>query len=329
MAKSQIRSEECRAKPLSAPVSPPGKFENGGLVSDAMLLCGISEELYSALCSQEPINLASPKMESKASTISRASSPMEEVAQSRVTARSILSEKSLQTNQQQVHIGSSTSTLQATNKTTPSPKRTTKISFTDDGTKPLSASNQTPNSEFASIYPKFRLNTNAADIILSRVQTNVPAFFEAIPRSKTAHVCSEPDGASFKVRGEAYLRTGLKVASEESMFALLGVDAFLTDRPITHCCSESHVSNFRSRLKRQCAANGIPQPFLLCVNLVVPWGNMISYYYRPFGEGEAFPKVGGNAADILWKKFLVEMNSVSPIMDEMNKKQIRSLLITC
>jgi hypothetical protein len=99
------------------------------------------------------------------------------------------------------------------------------------------------------------------------------------------------------------------------MFALLGVDAFLTDVPMTHCCnSDLHTFNFRNRLAQQCQQQRVKAPFLLCINIVVPWGNMISYYYCPDGgaAGAAFPRdmQAACASDRMWQAFLQNMNTV-------------------
>jgi hypothetical protein len=93
------------------------------------------------------------------------------------------------------------------------------------------------------------------------------------------------------------------------MFALLGVDNVIKKKDDTNyrerdiCKSpECYVSRLRAASERL----GLIAPFLLVVNFVVPWGNLIGYFYRPDGEhGRPYnTSRKGVKSEKLWDQFI-------------------------
>jgi hypothetical protein len=88
---------------------------------------------------------------------------------------------------------------------------------------------------------------------------------EFSPSAQPTNVWSEPSASTMKVRGPTYAQDGVKIASEESMFAILGVDNFVKDKEggsgNNNC--KSGTSSFRERWKSVCMDVGVETvPFL-------------------------------------------------------------------
>jgi len=192
--------------------------------------------------------------------------------------------------------------------------------------------NNAIHSETVNTYTKYRADPRSTDMVLKRVKCSVPLYHQSevnqqIEMIKTLssdsdadglldsipadikHVCSEPASKSFQVRGRSYLTDGAKVPSDESMFALLGVDSVVkkSEGDDYRACDVSKSPN--SYFHRLRAANkrlGLDTPFLFVINFVVPWGNLVAYFYRPDGEnGRPFNgKRKGTPSEKLWDNFL-------------------------
>jgi len=90
---------------------------------------------------------------------------------------------------------------------------------------------------------------------------------EFSPAAQPTNVWSEPSASTMKVRGPTYAQDGIKITSEESMFAVLGVDNFVKDKGgggggENNTC-KSGTSSFMERWKSVCADVGVETvPFL-------------------------------------------------------------------
>lgn len=128
------------------------------------------------------------------------------------------------------------------------------------------------------------------------------------------NVCSEPAASSIKVRGGSYLKDSVKVGSAESMFSVLGVDIVSNSTAgggssggggVKHCSARE--GSYLNRLRAVCQASGLDVPFLLVVNFVLPFGNLLAYHYRPDGTNGGpinVEREGSVPAERLWRKFL-------------------------
>ena len=128
------------------------------------------------------------------------------------------------------------------------------------------------------------------------------------------NVCSEPAASSIKVRGGSYLKDSVKVGSAESMFSVLGVDIVSNSTAgdgssggggVKHCSARE--GSYLNRLRAVCQANSLDVPFLLVVNFVLPFGNLLAYHYRPDGTNGGpinVEREGSVPAERLWRKFL-------------------------
>lgn len=122
---------------------------------------------------------------------------------------------------------------------------------------------------------------------------------------------SEPLARTFMVRGPTYTTDGgVKIPSAESLFALLGVDNVLREDLKREPASASHhyssrPNSYLARLRASCDSAHIETPFLLVLNLVVPWGNLIAYFYRPIRTKEDASRPL-SPAERLWEAFLNE-----------------------
>lgn len=126
---------------------------------------------------------------------------------------------------------------------------------------------------------------------------------------KLKNVCSEPSSKGFNVRDKSYLKDGKKSPSGESMFSLLGADSIIknkVDKGYTAYDVSKGANSYLSKLREASKRLGISSPFLLIVNFVVPWGNLLSYYYRPDAtDGGPFCDSRKNhASEKLWTSFL-------------------------
>ena len=126
------------------------------------------------------------------------------------------------------------------------------------------------------------------------------------------NVCSEPSASSIKVRGGSYLKDSVKVGSNESMFSILGVDIVSNDDAgggrgggVQHCSARE--GSYLNRLRSVCKASDLDVPFLLVVNFVLPFGNLLAYHYRPDGtNGGAIntEREASAPSERLWRSFL-------------------------
>lgn len=127
------------------------------------------------------------------------------------------------------------------------------------------------------------------------------------------NVCSEPAASSIKVRGGSYLKDSVKVGSAESMFSVLGVDIVSNSSGgdgssgggVQHCSARK--GSYLNRLRAVCQASGLEVPFLLVINFVLPFGNLLAYHYRPDGTNGGpinVERQGSVPAERLWRKFL-------------------------
>ena len=92
---------------------------------------------------------------------------------------------------------------------------------------------------------------------------------EFSPTVQPTNVWSEPHASTMKVRGPTYAQDGVKISSEESMFAVLGVDNFVNEKDGNkngdgkeEDC-RSGTNSFRERWKSVCKDVGVESvPFL-------------------------------------------------------------------
>lgn len=123
------------------------------------------------------------------------------------------------------------------------------------------------------------------------------------------HACSEPSSKSFEVRGGSYLLDSKKVLSDETIFSLLGVDN-IVKRKGDNTYMEDDIckgdNSYYMRLKCLSEQKGIIMPFLLVINFVVPWGNLLAYFYRPdTGDGSPVNENRRSTpSENLWNDFL-------------------------
>lgn len=85
------------------------------------------------------------------------------------------------------------------------------------------------------------------------------------PSAQPINVWSEPSSTTMKVRGSTYTQDGIKVPSEESMFAVLGVDNFVNEKGSggSGGMKKSGTDSFMERWKNVCKEVGLESvPFL-------------------------------------------------------------------
>eukprot|EP00986_Skeletonema_menzelii_P015676 scaffold12351_cov141-Skeletonema_menzelii.AAC.9 len=134
---------------------------------------------------------------------------------------------------------------------------------------------------------------------------------EFSPTVQPTNVWSEPHASTMKVRGPTYSQDGVKISSDESMFAVLGVDNFVNDKDGNkngggkEDC-RSGTSSFRERWKSVCEDVGVESvPFLLVFNFIVPWGNFQMYLIRPDADNGPFSTHHADRpSEKAWKSFL-------------------------
>mmetsp|Transcript_42609 Transcript_42609/g.129356 ORF Transcript_42609/g.129356 Transcript_42609/m.129356 type:complete len:283 (-) Transcript_42609:631-1479(-) len=123
-----------------------------------------------------------------------------------------------------------------------------------------------------------------------------------------------------KVRGPAYFDHGIKVPSDESPFALLGVDSVASptssaaraDNGGGGCDADydddddDPARDFLRRWRRAWDDAGGSAPFLLVINFVVPWGNLLAYFRRRGSGGAvaAEEEEDDPPAERAWRLFL-------------------------
>ena len=83
------------------------------------------------------------------------------------------------------------------------------------------------------------------------------------PSVQPINVWSEPSASTMKVRGSTYAQDGIKVPSEESMFAVLGVDNYVNEKGSGGVRINSGTDSFMERWKNVCVEVGLESvPFL-------------------------------------------------------------------
>mmetsp|Transcript_11801 Transcript_11801/g.25146 ORF Transcript_11801/g.25146 Transcript_11801/m.25146 type:complete len:807 (+) Transcript_11801:56-2476(+) len=125
------------------------------------------------------------------------------------------------------------------------------------------------------------------------------------------NVWSEPSASTMKVRGRTYSKDGIKVESDTSMFAVLGVDSFVHkkggggggdvvgngggyggagDGTTSSASSTADTTlDFLRRWTNACMDMGLEHPpFLLIINFIVPWGKFQAYFFRPEADDGPF-----------------------------------------
>jgi len=82
-----------------------------------------------------------------------------------------------------------------------------------------------------------------------------------------------------QVRGPNYLVDNVKVASAPALFALRGVDLFLTDTPCVHIARHPH--SYAGRVR---AHQPNKSARLFAINFIMPWGNFVGWFHVPLGD---------------------------------------------
>lgn len=147
------------------------------------------------------------------------------------------------------------------------------------------------HEEVLDTYTNFRADELSTSIF-KQIKCSVPLYHnhsEMEVRKDIKHSCSEPLASSFEVRGSSYLMDSKKEPSDETMFSLLGVDNVVKKKG-DQSYREDDVcrspNSYFERLKFTTTQMGIDMPFILVINFVVPWGNLLAYFYRPdSGDG--------------------------------------------
>mmetsp|Transcript_2271 Transcript_2271/g.4202 ORF Transcript_2271/g.4202 Transcript_2271/m.4202 type:complete len:640 (-) Transcript_2271:68-1987(-) len=193
--------------------------------------------------------------------------------------------------------------------------------------------------EVANTYVSFRCDKKSVALVISRLTCSVPLYHHKFGMerdgneinvsissshsgtadnegtkldvsSKIINVCSEPVSKIFEVRGPTYPLNGKKIPSDESIFALLGADNIIKKKNDPNYMDRDVCKSPESYFVRLRAASerlGLITPFLLVVNFVVPWGNIVGYFYRPDGEhGRPYNSSRQNIqSEKLWDTFIV------------------------
>lgn len=178
----------------------------------------------------------------------------------------------------------------------------------------------TSNKDLKGTYERYRIQSKFEKMVYT-IQSNYkikPYFYNIIENKKKNMYCSqnvysEPLGKTFMIRSKDYLCSNKKVASNVSMFSLVCVENIplssfskhskknkIINRHNISKQSSSYVQKFRTACKK----NNIIPPFILAINLVLPWGNLCSYYYRPPSSPDNSKNNNKTASDKLWNEFL-------------------------
>lgn len=93
------------------------------------------------------------------------------------------------------------------------------------------------------------------------------------------------------------------------MFSLLGADSVVKQKGDTKyrdCDVSKDPDSYLNRLATASKRLGLKTPFLIIVNFVVPWGNLLAYFYRPDGQhGRACNESRKDIkSEKLWNEFL-------------------------
>ena len=99
----------------------------------------------------------------------------------------------------------------------------------------------------------------------NKVVDNSNVMNHAMSSNSSVNAWSEPCASTMKVRGPKYSKNGMKVDSNESIFAVLGVDNFVNGRDggcVDHDSSKAGPAtcNYLDRWKRVCDDVGLEQP---------------------------------------------------------------------
>ena len=158
--------------------------------------------------------------------------------------------------------------------------------------------------------------------VLSDINTSLPLYHNntrgtsttvtTSSSTKIKHVVSEPISSNFHIRTKSYISDGCKAPSQETLFTLLGADNIVrakkheNNTPLRN--SAIAPDSYFRRLQSACARHAVQTPFLFIINFVVPWGNLLSYYYRPDAiHNSPFCTTdfeNSSAAEKLFKSFL-------------------------
>jgi hypothetical protein len=110
----------------------------------------------------------------------------------------------------------------------------------------------------------------------------------------------EVEAATINVRSSGYAKHGRKQPSAPSAYRFLGTDLLLTDDAVGRCAHVSARAN--SFVQRFRDSAGAESPFVLVMNFILPWGNVVSYHAPD--HGGSTPTVGDPAVDALLKRYL-------------------------
>jgi hypothetical protein len=167
------------------------------------------------------------------------------------------------------------------------------------------------HEEILDTYINFRADEFSTDIF-KQMKCSIPLyhnFSEMNIQTEIKHACSEPLARSFEVRGPTYLLNSKKESSDETMFALLGVDNIVKKKGDQSYIEDDVCrgsNSYFERLKCTTEQMGVDMPFILVVNFVVPWGNLLAYFYRP-DSGNGGPTNDTRISipsEKLWNEFL-------------------------
>lgn len=206
--------------------------------------------------------------------------------------------------------------------------------------------------EFNKTYIHLRIDEDIAKFLMSKLTCSVPLFHTRRPNHSTspiADLCSEPLASNFYVRGPTYLQDGEKIPSQEAIFAVIGTDSIMRPKDRIHELKmnlSAKPDSFVRRFQKACYDFGFQAPFMyayalrllfifislhafldhipihvfdivyrLVINFVVPWGNLVTYHFRPDGspDGRPYPDNDNEytPTDRLLVKFLSRDDRVS------------------
>ena len=282
----------------------------------SLYMCGFADSFSSLMCPVPETPTADFGVADTFKLVGERS-PIETLAAARASARQMMVSREFSIEEE--HIQVTKTPISYPRSPTTASEKISAFRDIEGSTQALPPTNKIPNREFASVYPSYRLHPQCVNTVFCRLETTIPCFFTTNQGHKyrSTHVCSEPKASILKVRGIDYLANGFKTPSEDSLFALLGIDSLLQapgdTKRVLHCSAAGDRHNFRNRLIRACHDARISDPFLLVINLVLPWGNLQAYFYRPDGtNGSPFKEDKANTgAERLWRKFLTQMDDVS------------------
>lgn len=175
------------------------------------------------------------------------------------------------------------------------------------------------NTDFSHVYSNHRYSTPKLqyptptnyDTTTISAPNTIPFFFQQHNVNNTINVCSEPIASIYKVRGPTYFQNGIKVPSQESLFALVQVESYVVNPTKQHPSKINDVmkNNSNNFLHQWKHLNPHP-PSLLIINWILPWGNLKSYFCQintTYDDGI----IKSNPAHQLWNRFATQMTNVS------------------